>query len=472
MGYTRCEINTRLGKVAGRDDGSVLLFDGVPYAKDNGRFRAAGRVEPWGDDVLDATMTAHAFPQFSKPLTARIDGAKTEIVQDEGAFQLSIRTPGLDRRRPVVFWIHGGGYTTGSCALPQYDGRGIARYADVVFVGVNYRLGALGNILLPGVADENLALRDLLTAFEWVVDNIGDYGGDPTQITLFGQSAGAWYATAMAACGKIDGLFERMALMSLPGTGPMPRETAARIAGSLLRILGLERPEELLEVPWQRIVDNQWTAVSESGHFGISYVTNIGDAQGADPDGVLLEEDFIGQAIERCGDKVALLDGVALHETTFFSRGDHARIAQMDRAQMREMLTVFTYDDPEEVLASYERAHGKIEGDPYWDIARITSDILFTEPSDRICAGFGRSFGYRFEYPSANPDLGACHCIDLPFAFDNLEAHGNDPMFRDNDLGEMQALARSVQAGYRGFFQTGDPGWPPFAGPASRKVFV
>ncbi len=155
--------------------------------------------------------------------------------QTEDAFRLNVWTTGSHTKKPVLFWIHGGGFLTGGGALPWYNGQSLAENGDIVVVNVNYRLGALGHLYQPGVADDNLALHDLITALTWVKDNIAVFGGDPEQITVAGQSVGAWYTLALFASPMASQLINRIGLLSFPGAAePLTKEKAAMLTAILL----------------------------------------------------------------------------------------------------------------------------------------------------------------------------------------------------------------------------------------------
>jgi len=188
---------TLSGRVRGRDQGGVFSFHGLPFAaapRDELRFLPPRAPEPWAG-VRDASQPGPAAPQFSMPAFSWINAAAGPLGDD--CLSLNVWTPGLDQgRRPVLVWIHGGGFLVGSGSTVVYEGQALAERGDVVVVTINYRLGAMGfchlGTVLGGEFAEttNLGVRDQIAALEWVRDNIERFGGDPNNVTVFGQSAG------------------------------------------------------------------------------------------------------------------------------------------------------------------------------------------------------------------------------------------------------------------------------------------
>ena len=197
-------VTTQSGELLGKARDGAWLFCGVPYAAPpigERRFKAAAPVEPWGD-VRDATRFSPAAPQI--PSGGMTDSAPVRWSED--CLYLNVCTPGLDgARRPVLVWIHGGGYRTGQGAIPWYNGNSFARRGDLVVVSINYRLGALGFTDLSRFGSDYSTsgvngLLDQIAALRWVQDNIAAFGGDPTRVTIAGGSAGGSSTTQTPCC--------------------------------------------------------------------------------------------------------------------------------------------------------------------------------------------------------------------------------------------------------------------------------
>lgn len=407
------------GVLKGTREGGALAFHDIPYGEHAGRFRPAAKPGPW-EGVRDASRPGPVFPQ------ARSRGAsREEPVQQEDAFRLNIWTPDLKASLPVFFFIHGGAFVMGGGSLPWYNGAALAATGKAVVVTVNYRLGALGHLYLPGVSEGNLAFGDLLAAFEWVRENIAGFGGDPARITIAGQSAGAWYALALLANEDVASQAEHFCLFSFPGGYRPVAKPAASELGRVLAGLLNAGPDGagLLSVDADKLVEAQAMAEKEIKR------TQIEASFAPVADGVRIGEDIIAEAVRQArshGKKVLI--GTTREETAFFF---HAR---------------------------------PMDDDEYMAFIRRTSQELFIAPAHRIAALMSDAdadvYVYQFNYPSKNPRILACHCWDLPFLFGNFDRWADSPMMAGADLDEARALSRKLQACLLHFLQHGSPDAP------------
>ena len=240
-------VETRSGRLRGTERRGVLAFRGIPYAAPPSgprRFRAPEPAESW-PGVRDADAPGPGAPQRG----ATLGGAFTRIIgpgaTSEDCLTLDLWTPAADgARRPVLVWIHGGAFLMGAGSALAYGGAALARSGDVVVVTLNYRLGALGFLQLGDLApaagfDSNLGLRDQIAALEWVRDNVAAFGGDPAQVCVFGESAGAMSVGALLGAPRARGLFARAIAQSGAAHNVAGRESAARVAATFLDVLGL-----------------------------------------------------------------------------------------------------------------------------------------------------------------------------------------------------------------------------------------
>ena len=238
-------VHTKAGALHGAREDGVAVLRGVPYAAPpvgDLRFQPPQPVPAWSG-ARDATRDGPIAPQGRSRL-AHIMG-DFEHPQSEDCLTLSIWTPAPDtKKRPVMVWLHGGAFSSGAGSLAWYSGEKFAADGDIVAVSINYRLGALGFLCLPGVSEGNLGLLDQVAALEFVRDNIAAFGGDPDNVTVVGQSAGAASIAILMTMPQARGLFRRAILQSTP-FGRMSRtpEDAHRIGRRLLDVLGL-KPEE------------------------------------------------------------------------------------------------------------------------------------------------------------------------------------------------------------------------------------
>src|SRR6185436_20233084 len=254
-------VRTKAGDLRGACENGIAVFRGVPYAAAPvGELRfAPPQPAPAWPGVREARADGPIAPQGRSRL-AHVMG-DFERPQSEDCLTLNIWTTAVDsKKRPVMVWIHGGAFASGAGSLPWYSGETFAANGDVVVVSINYRLGALGFLCLPGVSDGNLGLLDQIAALRFVRDNIAGFGGDPDNVTVVGQSAGAASIAILMTMPRTGGLFRRAILQSTP-FGRMSRtlEDAHRIGRRLLEVLGLgpEEAGKLKSLPFARFVTAQ-----------------------------------------------------------------------------------------------------------------------------------------------------------------------------------------------------------------------
>src|SRR4051812_16329915 len=254
-------VQTKAGALRGARENGLAVFRGVPYAAapvGDLRFAPPQPVAPWRE-TRDATQDGPIPPQGRSRL-AHVMG-DFERPQSEDCLTLTVWTPAVDsKKRPVLVWIHGGAFASGAGSLPWYSGERLAANGDVVVVSINYRLGALGFLCLPGISDGNLGLLDQVAALRYVRDNIAQFGGDPGNVTVVGQSAGAASIAIIMTMPQTQGLFRRAILQSTP-FGRMARtlEDSHRVGFRLLEVLGL-KPEEarqLKSLPFAKFIAAQ-----------------------------------------------------------------------------------------------------------------------------------------------------------------------------------------------------------------------
>ncbi|RFZ56620.1 Para-nitrobenzyl esterase [Mycobacterium marinum] len=264
-------VETAYGPVRGAEDGIAAAGSGVRTKSWKGirygappvgelRFRAPQPPQPW-TEIADATAFGPVCPQ---PVLANMP-IDLGAPQDEDCLRLNIWAPANTApgaAKPVMVWLHGGAYMLGSASQALYDGRRLASSGEVIVVTVNYRLGALGFLDLSSLShagrsfDSNVGLRDVLAALHWVRENIAAFGGDPANITLFGESAGAGLVTTLLVTPAARGLFSRAIAQSSPATSVYDRERAQRVAVHLLDKLGIAASDvdKLTQLPTAAIV--------------------------------------------------------------------------------------------------------------------------------------------------------------------------------------------------------------------------
>jgi para-nitrobenzyl esterase len=238
-------VETNYGKVQGIEDNGVRVFKGIPFAQPpvgRLRFRAPQAPRPWAG-VRDAREYGPAAVQNQSLLGPALG---FDIgPSNEDCLYLNVWTPGLEGRRPVLVWIHGGAFVMGAGSQALYDGTTLSSRGDVVVVTINYRLGCLGFLRLPGgngdgMGSGNEGLLDQIAALEWVRDNIAGFGGDPRNVTIFGESAGSISVATLLGTPRAQGLFQRAILQSGSANLVSSRDHAERVAAAMLQEIGAD----------------------------------------------------------------------------------------------------------------------------------------------------------------------------------------------------------------------------------------
>jgi para-nitrobenzyl esterase len=460
---TEVILDMFLGKLRGHEQNGLLSFHAVPYARPpvgSLRFAAPMPPAPW-NGIRDAQEPGAIAPQ--PPSRLNLAMGDFDLPQDENCLTLTIRTPGTDKQcRPVVVWFHGGGYISGAGALPWYDGSRLASEGDVVFVNVNYRIGALGYLYAPGISPGNLGLLDQQSALEWVQKHIAGFGGDPAQVTLMGQSAGSHsIALLLAQSASSRPLAQRAILQSAPlGLTLYDPQKATRIGEVFIKALGIEprhpqAREQICQVSTRALLDAQTTA--------FRFV--VGQAEPGDP----LALPFIPTA-----------DGTILPRSQDMAAAMKQAAARLDVliGTTREEANVFFYRIPavqaltrapvpaEEIARLGARRPGAPAAQLLMD---FVGEKLFFRPTldwalQAVEAG-RRVYLYQFDWPSPNQELAAGHCLELPFVFGSRAAFSDAPMMLGANMQQVDALSAMMRASWIGFIRNGNPnhaGIPPW----------
>lgn len=475
-------LETALGTLRGARERGVRVFRGIPFAappRGSQRFRAPGPAAPWAG-VRDATHHGASPPQRTDSLVERL-GLGPPGPTDEDCLTLNVHTPAVDGApRPVLVFVHGGAFATGTSAAPLYDGGRLAARGDVVVVTFNYRVGALGFAALPesapGGGGANFGLLDQIAALRFVRDHIGAFGGDPACVTVFGESAGAGSILALTGMPEAKGLFRRAIVQSAAPEGVLElREGLARSA-ALLRALGREPSDfaALAHVDPEALLEAQLRCAAAGPHrTGMLYAPVV--------DGCTLPLRPLAAAQQGFAAEIDLLIGTTRDEMRLYDLrpdSDEALVALLawqaggaEGARSRAAAALV------EACRAARRARGEsvAPADLY---PAIQTELSLRVHATQIAAGragSGATFMYLFSWPSAldGGRRGACHAIDLPFVFGNLDAPGM-PEFAGRGP-EAERLAGRVMDAWTAFAQTGRPAhaglgeWPAYE-PARRAT--
>jgi para-nitrobenzyl esterase len=450
-------VQTTGGQLRGAAKDGVLRFRGIPYAAapvGDRRLRPPVEHEGW-EGVRDALEYGAMAPQVAGGLEAML-GASKQATSEDCLF-LNVTTPGADDAgRPVMVWIHGGGFVTGAGSIPWYTGVRFAQRDDVVVVSINYRLGALGFLRLDGLdGSGNLGILDQVAALRWVRDNIAAFGGDPGNVTIFGESAGGMSVGTLLGTPDAAGLFHR----AIPQSGACqsvssPEQSEAAVA-AVAAAAGVTE-SDLAELPLDRLL----AAQQEVNATRAALLGGRGQMLPFQPtiDGVVLERQPLEAVRDGSAAGVSVLAGTTAEEMTLFTAlagGD-----PIDDATLLKRLGRLVGDDrAAEVLAVYQDEHPGASNDELY--TAIGTDYVFRVPADDLLEAqhaHGETFAYRFAYrtPAFGGVLGACHALDVPFTFDVAD-HPSSSMFVGEATDGVRALGAGMRSAWASFARDGEP---------------
>ena len=473
--------DTESGKVRGFIQNGIYTYKGIPYATAE-RFMLAKKVEPW-DGVRSSTMYGPVAPLMT-PTTQVQDEPEFVFDHDwgytnEDCLRINVWTPSINdnKKRPVLFWIHGGGFTTGSSQeLPSYDGENLSAKGDVVVVSINHRLNILGFLDLSAYGDKykesaNNSMLDIVAALDWVKTNISNFGGDPNNVAIFGQSGGGAKVNTLMAMPKAEGLFHKAINQSGSFRGSLSKkETTRAIAAEVLNQLSLseDQVDSLQTIPFEKL--------SAAGTVALQKVAEQMRAKGVVPvglslnwgpsmDGNVLPYDLMSDEAFELSKDIPLLLGTTKNEFTPFMNG------RFFNASEEEVMTHIeeTYKDKaDDYIVAVKKA--------YPNDTR-PSDLLDIDTTFRPGAVFQANkksqledgapvymYLFTWQSPVFDGKYKALHCMELPFVFDNIERA------RQMTGGGQEAhiLADKMSSAWINFAKTGNPNhdglpqWPAY----------
>jgi len=458
--------DTSLGSLRGLWGDQVAVFRNVPYATaptGDRRFAPPAPSVPWVE-MRDASRHGPIAPQ--PPSRLRIAMGNFDRSQDEDCLSLTICTPAPDGKpRPVLVWLHGGAWISGAGSLDWYDGARLAREGGIVFVGVNYRLGALGWLHRPGIVDEEAGTLDMIAALSWVRDHIAAFGGDPGCVTVMGQSAGATSIGRLAMLPEARDLFHRAIMQSGGfGRGAYTSAMAAPRADQFMRLLDIDPQSgdalsRLRTVAVPRLIAAQAELARSNARFAQTMPMFMPVLPSA-----MTQAEMLG-AIAAGLDGKPVLIGATADEVHAFYAADPSMQHPPDDAVVARF-------GGSEVLARYRAQR---PGANAMDLlADLGTDETFVLPAMRLAEAIaqrgGCAFAYLFDWAPPASRFRSCHCIELPFVFGTFHAWGDAEMLAGGDVMQMQALSTAMRRAWVAFVRSGDPGhelmppWPQHDG--------
>lgn len=428
---------TANGKVAGYIQDGVTIFKGIPYAKAN-RFEAPVQADSW-EGIRSCRQYGPVSPQG-----ARSGWANDEIafafnwndgVQGEDCLRLNVWTPALDsRKRPVMVWLHGGGYSAGSGQeLPSYDGTSLAFAEDVVVVSINHRLNVLGFLDLSAYGEKyaksaNAGLLDIVASLKWVRDNIAAFGGDPSNVTIFGQSGGGGKVTTLLATPCAKGLFHKAIVQSGSMLRTMESKYSRKIGIATVRNLGLDASsiDKISEVPYGELL--------AAGEKAIAQVKAEADRDGVASfifgwaptvDGVVLPSQPFDPQAPAISAEIPMIIGTTRHEFSMTTYVPALRNA--GREEVIGILKGRYGEGTERFLELFAKAYPGSKPADMLDADFVFRPGAIEQALRKSLQGAAPVYMYMFNWESPVLDgiLRSTHCMEIPFVFNNADRHAS-----------------------------------------------
>jgi para-nitrobenzyl esterase len=468
-------VGIAAGVVRGRAvaEGAVAAFLGIPYAR-AARFRPPERVTAFARGAIDAVAYGPSCPQrYMDPgdvtpereaLSAQfgIPLLEAQPEAEDGCLVLNVWTPAADgAARPVLVRFHGRGFHGGSGSWAWADGARLAARGDAVVVTVNHRLAVLGHAMFDGWAGSgNAGVLDLVAALEWVRDSIAAFGGDPGNVTIFGESGGGAKVATLLHVPAARGLFHRAIVQSGGGFTPLPAARGLELGAALLDALGAGSPEEAAGLPVERVLEAQLAVAATAGPGGSGAAARTQRVPPFRPvlDGVVVTD---GPPHD-----VPLLIGTSRHEMTMFLAVEGLGRPggfSVDAAGLAERLAPVLGDRAGDVIAGYRAAEPDLSATDV--LVLVLSDLTFRFPGMDVAAAHRAPvFAYllAWESPALGGFLRATHGLCVPLSMDTTAAV---PM-ADSPAG--RAMAELMSEAWLAFARTGSPqtpalpAWPRF----------
>jgi para-nitrobenzyl esterase len=463
---------TATGKVRGYIRNGIYTYKGIPYGETtegSGRFQPLQKAKPW-TGVRSSMQYGRVCPQGPRGTWNEDEESwifcYDDGVQGEDCLRVNLWTPGIhdNKKRPVMVWLHGGGFVSGSSQEHRsYDGERLSRRGDVVVVSLNHRLGPLGFLNLAPYSEKyassaHLGMLDIIMALQWVRDNIANFGGDPDNVTIFGQSGGGGKVGTLMAMPAAKGLFHRAIVQSGSFLRAVVPERSAILTLAMLDELNLSRSQldQLQTVPLRKLIEAGDAALLKTHPHAPLVWSRGADMLGWGPvvDGKLLPHHPFDPTAPAISTQVPMLIGTTLNE--FTTSLNHPERELMTEAEVKRQLADMYGNNPEHIIEVFRDSH---PGAKPFDIFSLAMTAQVRQGAV-IQAGLKAAQGtpaYLYWFTWKTPVLDgrprSIHCIDLPFCFDNTDRSEN---LTGGGPGP-RALAANVSEAWIQFARSGNP---------------
>jgi para-nitrobenzyl esterase len=455
-------VKTSYGNVSGYSEDSISIFKGIPYAK------AERFMPPKEPDSWEGVRECKTYGPVAKQIVSWIEDS---LMNEKELFSLNIWTPGIsdEKKRPVMLWLHGGGFHVGSSSDPMTDGKALAQKGDVVIVSVNHRLNILGFLDLSGANPKyaqsaNAGMLDVVKALEWIKNNIENFGGDPSNVTIFGESGGGGKVGTLMCMPSAKGLFHKAIIQSGTLVNVMTKEKSQALGLAVLKNLGLTSNEvdKLDTISYQDLVKAGNDAITSiSGPRIPGSPKMFGFAPSADGE-VLLQQPF-SPGFAGISDGIPLMIGTTLNELmrTAYAEKD----LTIERA--KERLTKVYKDRTDQFITLYTKTYPEFTPQDLLSVDTVFRPFTIMTADARVKQANAPTYCYflAWKSPVDSASRGSFHGLDIPLAFNNVDLK---PEWTGTS-GEAYELADKMSSAWLNFAKTGNPNvedklpyWEPY----------
>lgn len=440
-------VTTQAGQLRGftTAHGNINAFHGIHYGQSTagaGRFKPPMAAAPW-DGVHEADRFGDVCPQTGTGGRGSLQ-QEEPMSMSEDCLVLNVWTPALSGKRPVMVWLHGRGYNQGAGSEGWYDGTNLSSHGDIVVVTINHRLNVFGYLYLKDIAGNDfdasgiVGLLDAELALRWVHDNIAAFGGDPDNVTIFGESGGGSKVATMMGMPSAKGLFHKGIIQSGPSRTGTPAAEATANARKVMAALNVSSARELQAVPFMDLLD----AADKAGMLG---------AMRPAVDGKYLPQDMFVEQSTPSARGVPLMIGSNLHEHIYFSRAQNIN-RDMGESELLGHIQDLYGDEARYVIDEYRRS--RPQATP-WELFIAIGSARMTYGSIQLAEvqqATAPVYLYMFEFEASRQNR-ATHAAEVRFAFRNASD-------QPNAMPGVEGVENAMSDAWIAFARTGNPNHP------------